>query len=434
MNESLISTQFSNRLSSRLIHSYFHTRANMQFIETILPSLRVWQFFCLSPFALTKKARWPKIERYFDLFCIAYIVVESAVLVHGFVFTNYYLDWKHYSVVLVYGDFVTMTLARVLAILIVIESWKKRCQQINFLEKISKADSILAYRLNINLRYEANRRESSRKSIMWLLSFVALQVIFLTLLISDPLSQRMLRFWLTYTVPFFICSLRYHQMVTYVRLLRLRFKAINNFIQSFCLLNQGQVINHDLLRIMQPAQSESEDRKRSLYKKLIEIRAVYQLLYEASENINGLFRWTLPINIANDFQKGLTNIFFFLTITLQWESGSLNTKQVPRPLVWAIYNIGQILILSNACQHACKEAEMIPALLHQIDFNVNDHQLAGLVCLHTNFEHTRNNNLILQIQLFSMQLIRQKVNFTAFGLLNVDYTLIFTVHVRFSCP
>lgn len=357
----------------------------MKFIETILPSLRVWQFFCLSPFALDEKTRWPRIERIFNAYCIAYIVVESAVLVHGLVSPDYYLE-RSFTIVLVYGDLVTMTLARVLAILIVIESWKKRSMQIEFLEKISRADSILAYRLNIDLRYEENRREMTWKSAAWMLAFLVMQVIFLSLLFADSRSRRMLRFWLSYMTSFFICSMRYQQLVTYVRLLRFRFEAINRYIQSVCLLNQRRAINHDLLKIMQnvsktlPTKIESDDRKTFLYKKIIEVRAAYQLLYEASEDVNVLFRWTLPINIANDFQKGLTNVFFFMTIILHWDSSEAsNVMQLPRPLIWAIFNIGHILVLSSACQHAREVAEFTPALLHQIDFNVSDHQLADLV-------------------------------------------------------
>lgn len=357
----------------------------MKFLETILPSLRVWQFFCLSPFGLDEKTQRPKVKRIFNAYCIAYIAVESAVLVHGIVFPDYYLE-RAFTIVLVYGDFVTMTLARLLAILIVVESWVKRPMQIDFLERINKVDSILVYRLNIDLPYKANRRETSCKSIAWLLTFTAMQIVFLSLLIADPFSKRMLRFWLSYMMSFFICTLRYHQMVTYVRLLRYRFAALNDYIQSVCLLNERPNINQDLLMIMTsvgkslPVKPDPDARKTFLYQKLIEVRTAYQSLFEASEEFNVLFRWTLPINIANDFQKGLTNIFFFLTISLQWDtSKSSNPMQLPRPLIWGAYNIGHILVLSSACQHAREVAELTPALLHQIDFNVKDHRLADLV-------------------------------------------------------
>lgn len=224
-------------------------------------------------------------------------------------------------------------------------------------------------------------------------------------------------------------------MVTYVRLVRHRFEAINEFIRKVCLLNERKEVNHDLLKIMRnvsstlPVTSKSDDRKMNLYNKLIETRAAYQLLYGVSEDINVLFRWTLPINIANDFQKGLTNTYFFITMVLKWDSETSNRLQLPRPLLWAMYNIAHIMILSSACQHACEEARLTPALLHEIDFSLSDQQLAGLVGFHPN-KHVMTKmmkNSILQIQLFSTQLMRQKVNFTAFGLLNVDYTLIFTV-------
>lgn len=359
----------------------------MKFIETILPSLRVWQLFCLSPFALTEKTRWPRIVRSFSIFCIVYIVVESAVLVHGFVFTHFYLDWR-YPVVIVYGDLVTMTLARLLAISVVIESWKKRHTQIEFLEKISEVDSILAYRLSIDLRYDANRRETNWKSFVWLVAFCSMTIYFIASLLNNKTDPYFLRFWLLYMGPFFICTLHYHQMVTYVRLVRYRFEAINHFIQSVCFSDEQVITNRDLLKMMQnvvktiPPKSEYNDSKVMLYKKLVEVRTAYQLLYEASENINTLFRWTLPINIANDFQKGLTNIFLFITFMLQWNGETSNWKKVTGPLIWAMYNIGHILILSSACQQACEEAEMTPALLHQIDFTLSDQQVADLVGFH----------------------------------------------------
>lgn len=356
----------------------------MQFIETILPTFRVWQLFCLSPFALTKKTRWPTVVRPFNVFCIAYLAIESAILVHGFIFTGYYLDWER-PVVIVYGDLITMTLARALGIVAVIESWKKRSIQIGFLEKIAKVDVILTYRLNIDPRYDANRREILWKSMAWLMSFMALQVYVITSILIDDNDPMFFHFWLVYMMPFFICSLRYHQMTTYVRLVRFRFEAINDFIQNVCFLDENRVtLNRDLLTMMKsfvktiPASSPFEDNKMGLYHQLIEVRNAYQMLYDASEDINTLFRWTLPINIANDFQKGLTNIFFFITLVLKWDSGS-NLNKIFGPLTWAVFNIGHIMILSSACQNACEEAELTPALLHQIDFSLSDQQLADLV-------------------------------------------------------
>lgn len=357
----------------------------MDFIETLLPSLRVWQFFCLSPFALTKKTRWPKFVRNFNFYCLIYITIESAVLLHGFIFTRYYLDWSE-ELVIVYGNLVTMTLARVLAILVVIESWNKRSIQIDFLKKVSKIDSILSYRLNICLRYDSYRRETSWKSILWLIAFVAMQIYFVVTMSKNEADKSLLHFWLAYMAPFFICSLRYHQMITYVRLVRYRFESINNFIQSVCFVEERRIPNRDLIKMMQniiktiPTSSEYGDNKMFSYKKLVEVRAAYQLLYEASEEINMLFRWTLPINIANDFQKGLTNIFFFITYALKWDWSMSDFRGIAGPLIWAMFNIGHIMILSSACQHACEEAELTPALLHNVDFSLNDQQLADLVC------------------------------------------------------
>lgn len=362
----------------------------MKFIETILPSLRVWQFFCLSPFALTEKTRWPKIDHNFNLYCLIYITIESVVFLHGIIFPRYYLNMdKDAPPITKYGAFIAMTLARVVAILCVIESWKKRPLQIKFFGKINKIDSILAYRLNIDLRHEANRRETTWKSIIWLLSIISLHAIFLTVLFinSDPLSEEWMGFWLGYMVPFSISSLRYHQMVTYVRLVRHRAEAINNFLKELCSLDERAAINNDLMNIMRSvdktlsANFEPDDSKMLLYNKLIEIREAYQQLYDASQDINVLFRWTLPINIAIDFQKGLTNIYYVIVLMLTWNSKESNAMTALVPMLWGIFNIGHILVLSSACQQTTEEAKLIPGFLHNVDFNLSDLQSAGLVCV-----------------------------------------------------
>lgn len=371
----------------------------MNFIETILPSLRVWQFFCLSPFALTEKTRWPKIERNFNMYCLIYIATECVVLLHGIIFPQYYLDLNA-PPISKYGDFVTMTLTRVVAIFCVIESWQKRSLQIKFFGKINKIDSILAVRLNIDLRHEANRRETTWKSIIWLLSIISLHAIFLTVLLinPDPESQRLMHFWLGYMVPFTVSSLRYHQMVTFVRLVRHRSGAINNFLKQICSLDERAAMNNDLMNIMRSVDKtlstkfEPDDCKMLLYNQLIEIRAAYQQLYDASQDINVLFRWTLPINIAIDFQKGLTNIYFVITLVLTSNSESSNAMTALLSMLWGIFNIGHILVLSSACQQTTEESQLIPGLLHNVDFNLSDLQSAGLVCVRRNNCARRGNN------------------------------------------
>lgn len=108
----------------------------MGFLETFLPTFFIWQFFSLSPFTFTKSSLQPKSNRFHGYLSIILTIMQFVASVYGFWDYQHYSPFANRSVVIFIADIMSMALIRIISITIVIESWLKRSNQIDFLTKI----------------------------------------------------------------------------------------------------------------------------------------------------------------------------------------------------------------------------------------------------------------------------------------------------------
>lgn len=329
----------------------------MQFAVTLLPIFRVWQLFCLSPFGLTKKGLKVSRENTHRSIVIVCLIIHTIILIHGLVYSSYFIGWTtSKSTVLNYSNLISLTSTRSLTILIIIESFVKRSTQIHFLEKISKIDSILTYKLNINIKFDAYRQSNLIWSTIWLLFFM-IDVVAVFVFVYLYTDEYFLRLWAAIAIPFFICSLRYHQMVTYVMLIRNRYMIINEVIRDIHKTNNTKMNNRDISLtaniFVKKAQSTANVDQFIIFKKLNDLREVYQLLYESTEYINDIFRWSLPINIAIGFHEALVNTYFVFVCLI---SPKIDLwRQIAAGILTASYHFMEIIALSDTCHYSSEE-------------------------------------------------------------------------------
>lgn len=353
----------------------------MQFLSTFLKSIRVWQVFGMMPFAFSEKSLRPEKSSVYSIMSAVWTVFHVIIFVHGLIYTGYYVDWdqKKWAI----NDFLTLNMVRFIAILVVIESWMKRTLQTEFFDKIAKVDSILSYKLNIDINYELNQREMTFKLFAWISMIVALQVISATIFYFIGFDKFTVLLW-AHLLPFAICSLRYQQMIVYARLLGIRFILINAFIRKNFLFDDYRGRNSDFMKTMKNLTKvkmfSTDEEIIVACKKLMELRLAYQQLLGTSETITEMFGWTLPLNLANDFQKALINTYLMISLALRVGRVNASLEFMIAIFLWLLVNMTHIVTISHSCQRTCEEAQLTPALLHDIKFDEEKQEIADLVC------------------------------------------------------
>lgn len=334
----------------------------MQFLKALFPSFYVWQIFSLSPFSLVKDSLTPKCKRIHNCMTIVSVIIQFAVLIHGF-FDLSYVNHSHHLILLSMGDIVLMTLVRCTSISIVLESWWKRPLHIAFLTKIHQIDTILTSKLQIDLKYETQQKKHFNIFIVFVVCYLSASASVMAVSIIAELPPFQL-FWTLYIIPLFVCMMRYQQFTSYVHLMHDRYKAINDHMERSMIIKpyHGSTPNdtQNLKNVVHIVHSQKFKRNRIddidveaflVVNQLKHIQRVHRLLYESNKILCRAFRWSMLLNVCNDFVNILINYYWFTTNLITGDS----KVQLVGAFSWSSINIILLVSLSNACEIASHE-------------------------------------------------------------------------------
>lgn len=304
----------------------------MRFLSTFLWVLHIWQMFSLVPFKLTEKTLLPTANNNYKIFAFFSLWSYISTATCSLIYSEWYIDWSS-DPHNVYTIMFNMLSTQAVTCLIIYEAIDKTDEQIDFLERFNKIDNALRYKLKIEINYKSYRLYNNIGCILWFLWHFSCTIsIFVYCYLTENRSFE--RFHIFYAMPFFIYSLQYQRMIVYVHLIRNRYTLLNQFLREFEENVKQNKIDHLTSRDL-----------------LIELRNIYQKLYEASDLINKIFRWTLALCIAVDFYNCMGHIFYMFIIFL------LNQPWTDAiaPFIWLTCNLGHVLILSHACHSTTKK-------------------------------------------------------------------------------
>lgn len=217
------------------------------------------------------------------------------------------------------------------ALIIFIESFKMRNAQKELLHQINSIDFIMEQTIGIDLNYPQYKRINLIRTIRWSTLLTIIPVInYMILSTYNTLAHR---WWLMLNLSMFFCSMRYYHATTFIDIIYQRFKKINDFVTSF----HSNDINGFELNIE--------------FEKLYNIRYVCDLLSEASDRINNIFKLSILFTILNDFLQTLINCYWFWII---FAGKQEKYRMIPESL-WLALIVNNILSLASVSDHASKE-------------------------------------------------------------------------------
>lgn len=313
--------------------------------------LCVWQLLAMSPFDIATKTLMPVKDAKLQLYAVAWLILHITLLILTMVFPSTYINMDN-SI----GNFdglVAMIIIRFVSCLIVAEAIFKRQKQIDLLQQIVRIDAILRHKLHIAIDYKTHCLQNNISTAIWVC--VCISCIVCCITIRYMISSMMGNFWLVYALPFFIYSLNYHRMVAYVHMIRVRYQLLNQFIEKVCMFQERGVVNNEILqsfqRMSKVAFADSKLEPLLSKSQLIDIRNVYQIMYEASNTINDLFWWSLPVCIGIDFHRLLVNVYLLFVVLLFEFKWAILVES----LFWGFINVSHLLFLAHVCHSTNKE-------------------------------------------------------------------------------
>lgn len=323
----------------------------MDFYDSLSGVFRVWQIVCISPFSLKNLQSAEESENDRRVHVAIAILIQISFAVLSCIFANeLMLPEANQAVRTV--DLITLLMVHFCALVIFLESYVNRHKQQECLRKINSIDFTLEFKVGIKIDYPTWKRIYTRRMILWfsLSGFIYCELV----TASSILFINVSKWWLMFLPSFFICTMRYLQIITYVNIVHHRYQLINEFISNIGRENESNDQSKPYIELKEITNNLTiiTRRKCNSYEKLNDIRRICRFLGSVSRNINGMFQISLPILIANDFLDILDNLFWNLTAIL---SGGSPFYISLLSVCWPIMNFFHITSISNACHQATEQ-------------------------------------------------------------------------------
>lgn len=189
-------------------------------IKTLSPAFFIWQSLSMSQFTLKRKTFTPKLHNNHNILAASSLIIQLIVLIHGFYDPKLYID-ESLNFVLIVLSVATVALYRSSSILFIIESRLNRENEIRFLSLIAKSDEILTHKLHVDIKYVDQKQKNFRQLIVRILVVLIVNAVFIFdwLVIKVPTQSTIWSCFVAF--PILICSMRYHQIISYVNLVLL---------------------------------------------------------------------------------------------------------------------------------------------------------------------------------------------------------------------
>lgn len=196
-------------------------------------------------------------------------------------------------------------------------------------------------KLLLDLQFQLQKKHNLRNLFQWIGVQLCLELsmVVLTCLTQDAVLQI---YWILYTMPLFLSVMRYQQFISYVNLLYIRFRALNECIEQlkFIEFSHFQNVNN------------TKDIKTFLIvNQLKDVQKIHRILTEANRMLCKLFHWSMLLNVSNDSLNLLFNMYWLIVKFIE-NSSKIELIGVSS---WTVFNVILLSSLANACQSVYDE-------------------------------------------------------------------------------
>lgn len=410
------------------------------FVSSLTPIIRICQWSGLCPLDLDRGTAFStKNIISYKILLAFWLIIDIGHFLHGFTQHNVYIDWET-AKLLIFIDIITPVFLRLHVIVLFIESYSNRSQQVEMLDKFAEIEAFFASKFDVKIDARYLQRRFRFFLVLWLLR------------VAGTLSCLLLvRSWgrvyyqFLYIVPFYTSSLMYAQFSAYVDTIRYCIEMLNKEVGRF-----------SMSHLSRSSASEKENREEHtfifVFDKISRIRDLqhgYQLIWQATRLVNSYSHWSLPVGLNNEFIT-LINDFYWICLVLL-DPKKPFSYQILIVVIYGFINSSHIYQTSTLCGQTVAAVSLclfVSYLLLQLLFTWIFRWTEW--CFFCIIYHSPNQTKIsiywsvivswlcdgdaipihsfnFQIHNFSLQISHQDISFSVLGFWCLDNTFIFSV-------
>lgn len=333
----------------------------MSFFESLKPMIQLNQYTGLAPISFENGAKKWQTNRVLYIFSILSTTLLALIVTCHIVFNKSFINHSDGKIG-VYLYVLMFALVCIHAFVLLSEVFLKRNKQIVLLESFMKLEKMLKQEAFVHLDYVHVKRSCYRNFIIFFVQLIILFIAILCLYIITK-STRGFYYLLSFIPPYFVCSLSYSQLMTYVSLLAQCVETINKYLDS--MIKESGFHVREAFVDKRNAKSSKWKRAISLNASnkqstlnFVFLRRVYCLIWESSILINDLMYWSMPL--------GFANLFYVLVFNAYWFFLAIFSNKVEHKFVTLLFsslylsiNVLTILTITGTCNYTVEKVNLI---------------------------------------------------------------------------
>lgn len=325
----------------------------MNQIFVSLPSIRVFQFFGMSPFAVDQNFQ-PKESRWLRFYSLLLIAMALIGLVLSFIQWDMYLNGLKSNTGYI-ADFLQLVGIRTAHVIILCESMYQRKTLLKFFENLCEVDKMME-KAKINIKVEARQRKNYLAIISVLLFNVGMQL--MVLIINTVFREGyQVLYWVSYLPPFLVSCLRYFQAFNCVLFIRKRYEILNERLAQMQLKDEGFSVPQKLIptvdfKLYVTDSYLKPSKPLKDFQQIVLMRQMYDKLYILSTMVNYSFGLSNLINISNEFVSITVNGYFVFLSLQSWPLSEDHWLRVIQAIFWCLPHLINIILISTVCHLA----------------------------------------------------------------------------------
>lgn len=329
----------------------------MEFLKELLFVFRVFQFCGFAPFPIPFDENMPitsNNQRKWYIYNGIVILYFSSVILHNIISYQIFLDGNK-AEMLTYLSFITISVVRILAVIIEIESLLFSKNNIDFLKQINVMDRIFHEELGFKLNYKRMRRIAYSWLTVWVIQIIILIALVFIGLVKENIDGWQKLLWLILTVPLIGCAMRYFQIIYYIRLLAFHFEMINTQLETIhAKANRLSFGN----KILGDNNSTKNSTHSSVYNEIVSLRRIFHILWECTGLLNNIFRWSLLFLVGTSLIIIVVN-FYRILVWLLIKTDHDNIETIILYTFWFFIHTFYLIQLSSTCYYVYEEVNNI---------------------------------------------------------------------------
>ncbi|TDG39427.1 hypothetical protein AWZ03_014151 [Drosophila navojoa] len=385
----------------------------MDIADALAPLQRVCQLCCLCYWRRDSAARQQKRSRWLLLYGWVVLLLSIGYLLYGLLDASRNVEANgvgteatHIGHTVDSIQLVGIRVAHATALLEELWQWQAQSQ---FVAQLRQIDLDFVNLLQLDVNNGQLRRQMGRRALYMLSGYVVSQgFILFAKMLSVDISFMV--YWLSYLLPLLVCGLRYFQIYTFILIVQQRLELLLSMLDSLQLHEALPEKPYICNTINEKLDMETEAAAAAAcMQRLLAARKLYQSLWMLVALLNRCYGLSMLVNLGNDFLSITSNCYWIFLNFRQFAASPYDFMQIVGSALWTAPHMSNVLILALLCERVSYCTTRLALSLHHI---------------RTDLQKDAHNALITQ---FSLQLLHQRLHFSAAGFFDVNCTLLYTI-------